>query len=101
MLEKWVAYRIYRSTILKQGQVKPEIISSYFYALKSYHIDCHFSLEDFDTSHIALIIKDEKRFFPQQKAIHLPITKDIFEKITENNRVNIDELNIDTMFKVA
>ncbi len=91
MLEEWVAYRIYRSTIPKQGQVKPETISSYLSALKSYHIDCHLSLEAFDTPRIALIIKGEKRLFPKQKATRLPITKDILEKITENKPINIDD----------
>ena len=31
----------------------------------------------------------------------MPITKDILEKITADEPVNIDELNIDTVFKVA
>ncbi len=101
MLEEWVAYRIYRSTIPKQGQVKPETISSYFSALKSYHIDRHLSLEAFDTPRIALIIKGGKRLFPKQKVTRLPITKNILEKITENKPVNIDELNIDMAFKMT
>lgn len=101
MLEKWVAYRIYGSTLPKQGQVKPKTMSSYLSALKSYHIDRHLSFEAFDTPRIALIIKGEKRLFPKQKATRLPITKDILEKITDNEPVDLDELNIDTAFKVA
>ena len=101
MLEEWVAYRIYGSTIPKQGQVKPETMSNYLSALKSYHIDRHLSLEAFDTPRIALIIKGGKKLFPKQKATRLPITKDILEKIIENKPVNVDELNIDTAFKVA
>ncbi len=101
MLEKWVPYRIYGSTIPKQGQVKPDTISSYLSALKSYNIDSHLSLEAFDTPRIVLIIMGGKRLFPKQKATYLPITKDILEKITENKPVNNDELNIDIAFKVA
>ena len=76
-------------------------MSSYLSSLKSYHIDRYFSLEAFDTSRIALIIKDGKKLFPKQKATRLPITKDILEKIIENKPVNVDELNIDIAFKVA
>lgn len=100
-MEKWVAYRIYGSTLPKQGQVKPEAMSSYLFALKSYHIDRHLSLEAFNTPRIALMIKSGKRPFPKQKATRLPITKDILEKITENEPVDLNELNIDTAFKVA
>ena len=101
MLEEWVAYRIYGSIIPKQGQVKLETMSSYFSALKSYHINSHLSPEAFDTPRIPLIIKSGKKLFRKQKAKRLPITKDILEKITENKFVNVDELNIDTAFKVA
>ena len=76
-------------------------MSSYFSILKSYHINRHISLEGFDTPCIPLIIKGEKRLFLKQKATRLPITKDILEKINENKPVNIDELNIDTAFKVV
>lgn len=98
---EWIAYRIYGSTIPKQGQVKPEMMSSYLSALKSYHIDRHLSLEVFDTPRIPLIIKGRKRLFPKQKTTRLPITKDNLEKIIKNKPVNVDELNIDTVFKVA
>ena len=101
MLEEWVAYRIYGSTLPKQGQVKPETMSSYLLTLKSYHIDRHLSLEAFDTPRIALIIKGGKRLFPKQKTTRLPIVKDILEKNTENKPVGLDELNIDTAFKVV
>lgn len=96
-----MAYRIYGSTVPKQGQVKPKTMSSYLSALKCYHVDRHFSLETFDTPRIALIIKGGKRLFPKQRATRLPITKDILEKIMADEPVNIDELNIDTAFKVA
>ena len=63
MLEEWVAYRIYGNTLPKQGQVKPETMSSYLSALKVYYIDRHLSLEAFDTPRIALIIKGKKGSF--------------------------------------
>lgn len=47
------------------------------------------------------MIKGGKRLFPKQKATRLLITKNILEKITENEPVDHDKLNIDTMFKVA
>lgn len=101
MLKKWFAYRIYESILAKQGQIKPKTVSSYIFALKSYHIDYHHSLEAFDIPHIALIIKSGKRLFPKQKATCLPIKKDILEKITENEPINFDKLNIDKAFKLA
>ena len=76
-------------------------MSIYLLALKSCQIDRHLSLEAFDTPCIALIIKGGKRLFSKQKATHLPITKDILEKITKNEPVDLNELNIDTAFKVA
>lgn len=76
-------------------------MSSYFSTLKSYHINRHLSLKAFDTPRIPLIIKGGQRHFPKQKATGLLITKDILEKITENNPINVDKLNIDTVFKVA
>lgn len=76
-------------------------MSSYFSALKSYHIDRHLSPQTFDTLRIALIIKGGKRFFLKQKAIRLLIIKNILKKITENKSVNIVELNNDMAFKVV
>lgn len=75
-------------------------MSSYLSALKSYYIDRQLSLKAFDTPRIALIIKGGKKLFPKQKAKRLPITKDILEKITENKPVDLNELNVDTAFKV-
>lgn len=85
----------------KQSQVKLEIMSSYFSTLKSYHINCHFSLKAFNILHIALIIKGKKRLFLKQKATCLPIRKNILEKIIADKPVNINKLNIDMAFKVA
>lgn len=39
--------------------------------------------------------------FLKQKAKYLLITKDILEKITDNEPIDLDELNIDTVFKMA
>ncbi len=101
MLEEWVAYCIYESTLPKQDQVKPKTMSSYLSALKSYHIDRHLSLEAFDTPRITLIIKGRKRQFSKEKATRLPIITDILEKITDYEPVDLDELNINMAFKMA
>lgn len=101
MLEKWVAYCIYGTMLLKQDQVKPKIISSYLFILKSYYIDHHLSLEAFDTPRIMLIIKRRKRLFLKRKAIYLPITKDILEKIMDYKPIDLDKFNINTAFKVV
>lgn len=85
----------------KQGQVKPETMSRNLSALKSYQINCHLSLEAFDTPRIALIIKGGKKLFPKEKTTRLPITKDVLEKITDYEPVDLDELNIDMAFRVA
>ena len=39
--------------------------------------------------------------FPQTKKTRLPITKDILEKITSYKHQSLQDLNIDTAFKVA
>lgn len=87
--------------LLKQGQVKPKIISSYLFALKSYYINHHLSLEAFDTLYITLIIKRRKRLFLKRKAICLSITKDILEKIMDYKPIDFDKFNINTAFKVV
>ncbi len=76
-------------------------METYLSALKSYHIDCHLSLEAFDTPRIALIIKGGKRLSPKKKATRLPIMKDILERLTEQEPMDLDQLNIDVEFKVA
>lgn len=50
---------------------------------------------------MALIIKGGKRLFPSQKKNRLPITKDILEEITKDEPLTIEDLNVDTAFKVA
>lgn len=69
--------------------------------LKSYYIDHHLSLEAFNIPRIALIIKRGKRLFCKQKAMHLPIKKDILKRITISELINIVKLNINMAFKVA
>ena len=101
MLEKWAATRIFGSTLPKQGQIKPDAVLSYLSALKSYHIDRRLSLGGFDDPRMALIIKGGRRLFPSKKRNRLPITKEILEKITEEELLSITDLNVDTAFKVA
>lgn len=101
MLEEWAANRIFGSSLPKQGQVKPDTVQSYLSGIKSYHIDRRLSLSDFDSPRMALIIKGGKRLFPSKKRNRRPITKDILEKITEDEPLTVDDLNADTAFKVA
>lgn len=101
MLEEWAANRIFGSSLPKQGQVKPDTVQSYLSGIKSYHIDRRLSLSDFDSPRMALIIKGGKRLFSSKKRNRRPITKDILEKITEDEPLTLDDLNADTAFKVA
>lgn len=59
------------------------------------------SLQGFDSPRLALIIKGGKRLFPSKKRDRFPITKDILERITEEEPLTVDDLNTDTAFKVA
>ncbi len=93
MLEEWAATRIFGSKLRKQGQMKPDVVLSYLSALKSYHIDSRLSLEGFDDPRIALIIKGGRRLFPSKKRNRLLITKEILEKITEEELLSITDLN--------
>ncbi len=101
MLEEWAATRIYRTTLPKQGQVKPDMVLSYLSALKSYQIDKSLSLKGIDDPQMAPFIKGWRSLFPSKKQNRLPITKDILEKITEDEPVSATVLNVDTSFKVA
>ena len=67
MLEKWIATRIFGSTLPKQGLIKSDTVLSYLSALKLYHIDRCLSLTDFDDPYIALIIKSDRKLFPNKK----------------------------------
>lgn len=101
MLEEWAANRIFESTLPKQGQIKSDTVASYLSALNSYHIDRRLSLKGIDNPRMALIIKGVKRLFPSNGRNMLPITKDILEKITEDEPLTMEDLNVDTAFKVA
>ena len=101
MLEEWAATRIYRTTLLKQGQIKPDTVLNYLSALKSYHIDRRLSLKGFDDQWMAFIIKGKRRLFRSKKQYCLQITKDILKKITEDEPLSVTDLNVDTAFKVA
>lgn len=101
MLEEWAPNRIFGSTLLKQVQVKPNTVQSYFSGLKSYHIDRQMSFQEFDSPCLALIIKEGKRLFPIKKRDRFPITKDILEKIMKEESLTVDDPNINTTFKVA
>lgn len=50
---------------------------------------------------MTLIIKVGRRLFPSKKRNRLPITKNILEKITEEEPLLVTDLNVDTAFKVA
>ena len=101
MLEEWAATRIYRTTLPKQGHIKPDTVLSALSALKSYHIDRRLSLKGFDDPWMTLIIKGGRRLFLSKKRNRLPITKDILEKITEDEPLSVTDLNVDKAFKVA
>ncbi len=101
MLEERAATRIYGTTLPKQGQIKPKTVLSYFSALKSYHIDRRLSLKSFIDPRMALIINGRRRLFLNKKRNRLPITKDIFKKITEDEPLSVTDLNVNTALKVA
>ncbi len=86
MLEKWATTCIFGSTLPKQSQIKPDAV---------------LSVEGFDDPRMALIIKGGRRLFPSKKRNRLLITKEILEKITEEELLSITDLNVDTAFKVA
>ncbi len=100
MLEEWAANRIYRSTLSKQGQIKPDTMASYFSALKSYHIDQRLSLKDFYDPQMALFKNSRKWLFPSKKRNFLPVTKNILEKNTKEEPLTVTDLNVDIEFKV-
>ncbi len=101
ILEKWAANQIYRSTLPKQGQIKPDMVASYLSTLKSYHIHRRLSLKDFNDPRMTLIIKGGKRLFPSKKGNRLSVTKNILEEITKEEPLTVIDLNIDPAFKVA
>lgn len=100
-LIEWTTGRIFGLTTPKQGQSKPATAQNYLSALKSYHIDRNFPLHAFSSPCLDRLLKGGRYIFPHSKRECLPITKDILEKITSTFPISIEELNIDTAFKVA
>ena len=78
-----------------------DTVLSYLSGLRAYYIDRHMTREAFDAPRLAWIIKGRRRLFPHQKKDQLPITKGIFQKLTEDTPQTIDEINMDTAFEVA
>ena len=101
MLEEWAATPIFGNTLPKQCEIKPDAVLSYLPTLKLYHMARRLSLGGFADSRIAFIIKCGKRLFPSKKRNRLPITKEILEKITEEEFLSITDLNLDTASKVV
>lgn len=101
VLAEWVTGRIFGSATPKQGQVKPNTVQSYLSALRSYHVDNNLPIQVFSSPRIDRILNGARYLFPYTKKERLPITKDILQKITQATPISIEELNIDTAFKVA
>lgn len=101
VLIEWITGQVFRSAAPKQGQIKPNTAQSYLSALKSYHTDYNFSTHAFASLRLDRILNSACYFFPHTKKERLPITKDILQKITSVSLISIDELNIDTIFKIA
>ena len=101
VLIEWVTGRVFGSAAPKQGQIQPKTVESYLSALKSYHVDRNLSTDVFSSLRIKRILSGARSLFPQIKKERLPITKDILEKITSVVPISIEDLNIDTAFKVA
>lgn len=97
-LEEWAAGRLMGSSITKQGQVKPDTVASYLSALGSWHIDHEYSTSPFESP---LLLAGGRSFFPSTKSLRLPIRKDILQILTSTPPHNLDDLNLETAFKVA
>ena len=101
ILIEWVTGRVFGSASPKQGQIKPRTVETYLSALKSYHVDRNFPTHAFSSPRIHRILSGARSLFPHIKKDRLPITKEILEKITSVIPISIEDLNIDTAFKVA
>lgn len=100
-LIEWITGRIFGSSMPRQGQIKLDTMQGYLSALRSYHVDYHFSIHSFASPRIDRILNGGRYLFPHLKKERLPITKDILRKITLVSSVSILDVNIDTAFKVA
>lgn len=78
--------------------MKPNTLTRYLFALKTYYIDYRLSLKSFDNPQMILIIKKAKKLFPRTKKNRLPFTKYILERIMEDEILKIDEFNLDIAF---
>lgn len=100
-LEAWVANRIMGSTIAMQGKVKPDTVASYLSALRSWHVDHEYSLAPFEEPRLRILLQGGRSLFPSTKATRLPITREVLVALTSIQINNLNDLNLDTAFKVA
>lgn len=100
-LEERSATRIYGSTTPKLGRIKADTLQRYLSGLRSYHVDHNLPTQVFESPRLAWILNSGRRLFPSPKAKRLPITKEILEFITVTPLVSVEDLNIDTAFKMA
>ena len=98
---EWVTGRVFGSAEPKQGQIKPKTVKSYLSALKSYHVDRNLDTQAFSSPRVNRMLSGARSLFPQIKKERLPITKDVLEQVTSVVPISIEDLNIDTAFKVA
>lgn len=101
ILIEWVTSRVFRSASPKQGQIKLRTVETYFSVLKSYYVDRNFPTHAFSSPRIHRILSGAQSLFPHFKKDRLPITKEIFNKITLVIPISIQDLNIDTALKIA
>ena len=97
----WANTRAFGSAIPNQGQIQPDTISGYLSGLCSYHVDRNFSTTVFESLQLDRVLRGVRRMFPRTEKTRLPITKDILQKITRQKPTSLQELNINTTFKVA
>lgn len=100
-LIEWVNTRAFGSAIPNQGQIQADTIAGYLSGLRSYHVDRNFSTTVFDSFQLDRVLRGVRRMFPQAKKTRLPITKDILLNITRTKPTSLQDLNINTAFKVA
>jgi hypothetical protein len=99
-VEKWVVNKMYDSTLNKQEKIKIVTIQSYLSDIRSYHVDHLFDLNVFDHSRLQKMLREEKRMFLTIKITRLLITKDILQLITRDHLTNINEINLNVVFKI-
>ena len=74
---------------------------AYLSAVKYFHIDHGHHTTAFDNPRLDRLIKGARRYWPQTKAKRMPITKPILSAITTRNSGSVEQLNVDTAFKLA